>query len=355
MIRKAAFKNFRGFASLELSDICGVTLISGRNNMGKSSVLEGIFLLLDYWAPNSFALLNEVRGISYSFRPEDLWDTLFHNLNLSEELRISLNMEEHERTLCYTRDDSFTVSNALTEAQGILKQFISSSPQSYSLKFSFQCGDSFEDGHFIMNPQGIHRYTEQGQNLPATVPVVQYLPASRADTNSAAAELFGKVTVSGKKDKLISYLKLIDSSISDVSTVASGTQSQLYAEINGKWLPFRLAGDGFDHMLMLISSMIAEPNSILLADEIETGFHYSVYKKLWDAVMLTAREEHCQVIATTHSYECIESAAKQAGANGMQDDFCYFRLGRNKHGDIEAHRYSHDMLDFAVKDNMEVR
>lgn len=46
MIESIKFENFCGFESLELSDMRPITLISGKNNVGKSSVLEGVFLLL---------------------------------------------------------------------------------------------------------------------------------------------------------------------------------------------------------------------------------------------------------------------------------------------------------------------
>ena len=355
MIHKASFSNFRGFENLELSDLQNITLISGKNNSGKSSVLEGIFLALYYRAPDSFALLNNIRGISFNIRPDELWDTLFHNLLLTEKISINISFDDIDLNLNYTRDDRFVSSPALNEAHIALRQFVSSFPQSYSLKYDFSYGDFSENGLFVMNPQGIQRYTDQADKFQPPMPIVQHIISSRTSNNNSVVELFGYVIRKNKKDKLIDYLKFIDSSIIDIATITSGTNSQLYANIGGHWLPFRLAGDGFDHMLLIIASMIAQPNSILLVDEIETGFHYSVYSKLWDAVMLTAKQEHCQIIATTHSYECITSAAAQADANGMQDDFCYFRLGKNKLGQPAAFRFSQEILLHATDSNLEVR
>ncbi len=353
MIHKASFRNFRGFGNLELSEMKNITLISGRNNSGKSSVLEGIFLALDYKAPDSFALLNLIRGISYSIKPEDLWDTLFHNLSLTDEIVISLGLDDSDLCLRYARDDSFITSAALNNV--ILKQFISTSPQSYSLKYNSLYGSISESGQFVMNQQGVQRYSEHGNNPQVSLPSVQYIHSSRTANNLFAAEVFGTVTRKGKKDKLIEYLKFIDSSITDITTLVSNNTSQLYIQVNGQWLPSRLAGDGFDHMLVITASMMAQPDSVLLVDEIETGFHYSVYDKLWDAVMLTAKEEHCQLIAVTHSYECLESAVNQAGANGMQDDFCYFRLGKDKHDQPAAFRFSQEILAHATDNSLEVR
>ena len=101
-----------------------------------------------------------------------------------------------------------------------------------------------------------------------------------------------------KKGQIIDILKIIDDSISDMAAVVSLDQSQLYANVQGQWLPLRLAGDGFDRLLLIIAALIAYPDSILMIDEIDSGFHYSVYDKFWEAVMAGAKEQNCQVIAT---------------------------------------------------------
>ncbi len=54
MIENIKLENFRGFKEIELTDLRRISLISGKNNSGKSSVLEGVFLFLDHLAPESF-------------------------------------------------------------------------------------------------------------------------------------------------------------------------------------------------------------------------------------------------------------------------------------------------------------
>ena len=352
MIKKAVFDNFRGFQHMDLSDLGAVTLISGRNNSGKSSVLEGIFLALDYRSPDSFTRLNSFRGLPLLASPAVLWEPLFYNLLQDREIEINLTFEDRELALKYSWDDAFALAN---NSPAMLNQFISSAQTTYSLKFQFNYGDISETGHFVMGPQGIFRNMGQEQSPFTPIPFVQYLNFSRGNNNSLVAELFGIAVRKDKKSQIIEILKIIDDSISDMAAVVSVDQSQLYANVRGQWLPLRLAGDGFDRLLLVIASLIANPGSILLIDEIESGFHYSAYEKLWEAIMTVAKEQKCQVIATTHSYECIESAVNQAKDTGIGDDFCYFRLGRNKKGETVAYRYSADLLFSATDDNLEVR
>ena len=90
MIKTAAFKNFRGFEDFQLSDLSPVTLISGKNNVGKSSILEGIFLALVYRDTNSFLMLNSLRGSSVMPEPDILWTPLFHDPEREIEIRIEM-------------------------------------------------------------------------------------------------------------------------------------------------------------------------------------------------------------------------------------------------------------------------
>ena len=352
MIKQVNLENFRGFSSIELSDLRKFSIISGKNNSGKSSILEGVFLALDYRAPDSFAVLNNVRGLPVLTSPAVLWEPLFFNLLKSNDITINLKFEDKELELKYSWDDSFALAN---DAPAMLGQFISSTQATYSLKFSFTYGDILENGHFVMGSQGIFRNMEREQNSFIQLPVIQYFHSSRGNSNSLVAELFGIAVRKNKKNQIIDILKIIDNSISDMAAVVSLDQSQLYANVRGQWLPLRLAGDGFDRLLLIVASLIAYPNSILMVDEIDAGFHYSVYEKFWEAVMNVAEEQNCQIIATTHSYDFLESAVRTVKKIEKQDDFCYFRLGKDKKGEAVAHRYSADLLYSATEENLEVR
>lgn len=359
MIKTAAFKNFRGFEDFQLSDLSPVTLISGRNNVGKSSILEGIFLALDYGAADSFLALSSLRGSSVMPNPDILWTPLFHDLNLKREIEIKMTLDDTPLRLCYSRDDIFLPLSADNISQDLM-QFISSAKQTYTLKFDFCYGELSESGHFMLNSSGIGKNATSGGNAasesPSTrLPITHYIPAARLNNDSDVTAL-GKLELEGRKEQVIAALKVIDSSISDITTLVIGGQPQLYAKMRGRLLPLKMAGDGVNRLLSILLTIMSNPgpNAVVLIDEIDTGFHYSVYGSLWKAVMKTARENRCQVIATTHSYECIQGAV--TAGDTARDDFCYFRIDRGEDDkDIVARRYSGDLLNTAMEMEMEVR
>lgn len=359
MIERIAFDHFRGFETLELLDMKPITLISGKNNAGKSSILEGIFLFLDHLAPDPFTKINRFRGLVSPAGSTTLWESAFYQMDVRHPLQISVTFSGLPASLTYERDDHFVPPVDMNTSKEGMGQIISSAAASYTLKFTYQSGDYVEDGHFIVGPMGGVR----NLTLPATasrpafsLPFTQFINAAIINSNndSFIAEWIGKLELAGKKQQVVEILKLIEPQISDFSTIIVNGAAQLFAKIDNQLLPLRLAGDGLNKLLFMVLAIVINPNSVLLVDEIETGFHYSMFPKLWEVVAQAACENGCQIIATTHSYECIVGAVDGIKQAGKSASFCFYRLGKNNTGS-HVYRYSDDLLQTAIASDMEVR
>ena len=84
-----AVKAFRGFASLELPDLKRVNLFVGKNNVGKTSLLEAIFL---HAGPHNAQLplaVSLARGLALRVRSaRDVWGWLFHNARTGSPIHL---------------------------------------------------------------------------------------------------------------------------------------------------------------------------------------------------------------------------------------------------------------------------
>ena len=356
MIKNISFENFRGFKKIELSDLEQITLISGKNNAGKSSILEGTFLLFDHLAPESFMKINHFRGLPISSDQSTLWEPFFYNLNTDIPISVSIKLDNILNVLKYTKDNDFVPTDIGGTPQNVRNQFISSAKSTYSLKFSFNADNYKEEGHFVVSESGMLRNvnTNLNDNQIRYLPFVQYINSSIVNNDNVITEWFGKLELQGKKEQIINVLKILDESISGLSTIAIKGQIQLYAKMHNKLLPLKLAGDGLNKLLFIILAIVENPNSIILIDEIESGFHYSMYPKLWHTIASTAHDNNCQILATTHSYECIDGAIDGIEDANMQDCFCYYRIERNGSNN-NSFRYSGNLLRSAIDSSMEVR
>lgn len=350
MITKLHFENLRCFKDFTIEDMTPLTLISGRNNVGKSTLLEGIFLVFSHISPDLFIKINAIRGVPlFSFSPQFLWEPLFYDANISQELSVCCELDGITHSIVFKKDEQFIPS--IPAPIMVSLQDIQSVPGSYPLKIVYLHGSDEATGHYIFQGNGLgflwdSRPPKQRQN-------VQYIsPKTMTHTNDVA-KLFGKAELDGKKEVLIDAVRLLDADIEDISTIFSNS-AYLYARRkNGPLLPLSSMGDGINKLLMILCSILIQPEGIVLIDEIENGFHYSFYPKLWELLAQMAKETKNQIFATTHSYECIESAME--GVSAVDKSLLsYVRLGKQDHV-ILPYQFSSDNLAFAIEKDMEVR
>ena len=174
----------------------------------------------------------------------------------------------------------------------------------------------------------------------------------------AVAELFGHIELSQNetdKKRLIEILAMLDEDIVDITTIATNGQVQLYfTNRRNIKLPIHAIGDGLKKLLHIALVLLAKPGSILLLDEVENGLHYSMYSKLWKMISTLAIQEKCQIIATTHSYDCIIGALEGVQSANFEDSFVYMRLDKSDKG-IVTKTYSNSALERALYTDWEVR
>src|SRR4051794_38313293 len=94
--------NFRGIESLNAEGFRRINLILGRNNAGKTSLLEALFLLGGSTNPLYPTSLGQLRGQRWGgASPDRVWRPLFRNLNPRTpiEIKACLPGEIRERTL----------------------------------------------------------------------------------------------------------------------------------------------------------------------------------------------------------------------------------------------------------------
>ena len=83
-------KNFRGIEYLKIDDLSRVNVFLGQNSSGKSSVLEGLLLMLGMSNPDLPQNINSIRARGYSSFMD--LGYMFHNYNLKVKPEFSSEM-----------------------------------------------------------------------------------------------------------------------------------------------------------------------------------------------------------------------------------------------------------------------
>lgn len=351
-------ENFRSFQKLDISSLARVNLIAGKNSVGKTALLEAIFLFVG--AENlelvlkisNFRGIKELKGDLFSVI-DLLWTPLFYNLENNRRIKISGRLPTNKTQsveLAMGSDKSQSIQIRGSRDPSTIGR--SDIPANQVLKLTYSNG--LNKREFVMkSSQGELRV----EPTPAEPPFPGYFLNSRfSPTQEETAEAFGKLIRAKKVDQLnlIEILKIVEPRLKQLNVVPSAGSSMIYGDIGlDQLLPISLMGDGMSRIMNMLLRIANASGGIVLIDEIENGLHYSMLENVWRVIDKAARTFNTQVIATTHSYECIREAHNAFSQN---DDYGFLlhRLDRIKDR-VESVTYDRETLEAAIAANFEVR
>jgi len=94
LINSVSINNFKIIKKLENVPLKKITLIGGKNNIGKTTFLEALFFYLDCNTPEIFLKLFSWRMFSGIWMQQKTWEKFFSDLDLSNEIKISINTDK---------------------------------------------------------------------------------------------------------------------------------------------------------------------------------------------------------------------------------------------------------------------
>lgn len=362
MITALKLNNFRCFSQFEINNIKPITIISGKNNVGKSSVLEALFFIYDHASGSPFLKMNRVRGEIANRTIQNTWESVFYNMNTENPIYIEIEKSGEHHILTYEKERTSLLDFSKDNLNSVQTINLLSNISPYALKMKYRKGDYGEEADYIFvsgaeqsqlandvvaRRDGQLTQIEKLENLT-------YLSNSNIKDDSQLADLLSKLEIDNRKKELIDIIQIMDEEITDISVLTSNGIFQIYVKKNGLSMPIRYNGDGMLKLIDIVLRILSSPNSVLLIDEIENGLHYSMYERLWTTIAKTAQKANCQVVVTTHSYECIRASMMGIEKAERADDFCYIRLEK-RNGLVVPCQYSHTEMKNAMLAELEVR
>jgi AAA15 family ATPase/GTPase len=165
---------------------------------------------------------------------------------------------------------------------------------------------------------------------------------------------FGQLDIHGHTEKITEVLKIIEPNLKSLTTILQGENALIYGNIGlQRKIPVSHMGEGTAKLLSIILAIATHSDGMVLIDEIENGWHYSLLPNLLKAIHKMAKEYNCQIIATTHSYEINQSLIKGLSPEDLSD-VAYIRLDKTKER-IKPHVYEARMLAAALERGWEIR
>lgn len=353
MIKKFSIRNFKCFEGIVTKPWERVNLITGKNNIGKTALLEAIWL---HEGAHNAALaftVEQLRGIT-SFNNKDFLSDLFTKFVSEREILLEAEYQDGKiLTLKVTQEESKQPRPIIEspEMQGTAGIIFPKVVFEGIDNGTAVCKSEFFLG---LDPQGKPRpFSSAGKQLRPTAVLISTGVGKEAK-NKINAERFSMQVAMKRKEEVLEALQLIDDRLKKLDLIREGIENFVCGDIGyDKMLPLSLMGEGMERYLSFVLSILMAENGTVLIDEIENGFHHSIHVKIWSNLAKLARRYNVQVIATTHSHECIK-AAHESFKQDTEYDFILHRLDRVGER-IEDVTYDKETLEAALKSDMEIR
>lgn len=346
MFRALTINNFRGIRTSKVEDLSQINLFFGKNNCGKSSVLEAIFLITGQSNPTlpfSVNTLRDYRRISES-------DLTLNFYNQQDGI-IRITAEgDLPRSLEISTFHSQNSNISLSDLEDSVNQQI---PGTYGLNLKYRLGNKiFSSRCLIPIKEGEQAKIEIDNNYKESI-FSEYLPASYLQVS--VAKQYEQIVADKQEKTIVDILRSIEPKIQDMHLVGN----QLFVDLGmERRLPINVLGDGIRKLLSIILCMFRCRNGVLLIDEIDNGFHHSVMPQLWKAVFMSAAINNTQVFVTTHNIESMKKMIEmlhEPENNNYQTMLSAYKLIKDNTDKVTSIKYQFEQMDYSIKQEMEIR
>ena len=375
MLTSFLVRNFRLFDSIQIEHLNRVNLVVGRNNSGKSALLEAVELYVSDASPQVIVSLVTNRQETWTGQSQLEDETspmtplrhLFHNHELpgvdkegivlgpihpeSEQIRI------HVAAYHVERDEEGIARRTLIEPNALALDLS-------ELEFALVARENGKVRR-IVRLDGDLDYEvnmfRRNANLLRTVPrySVEVVPTKNM-TDEKLALLWDQINLTGLDEEVVAGLKLLDPTITGAAFVeGTGRRNRplripiIKTSSIAEPLPLQSMGDGMTRIFHIIVALVNARNGILVIDEFENGLHWSVQPKIWQTVFRLAQKLNVQVFSSTHSRDCIVGFEEAWKA---QEEFgAFFRLNVKPMGGVTVTPYSCETLADALETVVEIR
>lgn len=331
MLNSLNIKNFRNLKDLKIRSLGQVNLFTGKNNTGKSTILEAlsvyatqgdinlIYQILDERGENIRQSTDINRSITeinlkalsslftnrqIGFMPTDalvvgtIDNTLFGE-QTSEQKFISLRfIKYYDEVVNDENDPNATIRRKRTIIQNDLELITD-----YNVGLEIRTKNS----SFILPLDRERPYRILPRNIGIGNPEnFQFIRTKNID-REINGKLWDNITLSEKENYVIDALRIIEPNVERIAFIEDNRERNPVIKLKGNnnVLPLKSMGDGINRVLTIILALVNSDNGFLLLDEFENGLHYSVQEKLWNIIFNLAQKLNIQVFVTTHSEDCI--------------------------------------------------
>jgi len=173
------------------------------------------------------------------------------------------------------------------------------------------------------NPDSMLMKQEFGVEF--SFPMSAYLSRTTMNLPADIATRYSQIVQAGLKRKFLEIVNSVSAKFDDVEILQVANQPLLHLTLNNVLIPLPFAGDGITAIASIALAIMTSPRGIVVIDEFDASVHYTRLRDTWALFHKLCLEYDTQIIAATHSRECVEELFD--GISEMhKNDVIYYRL-----------------------------
>ena len=324
-ITEIEIKNFKCFEDFKANGFKRVNLIVGKNNVGKTALMEACWIYEQN--KNSSNVI-------------EAFVNMVNTMTLIKEFRHLLNYDPHDLQFAFSLLKKF--NRLLIKSKN---KSVKLNRETNNLEVKVSIND-FEIDTSLANSHLFEERLSDKKNFSKN-----FIASCKID-NDLMISLYDHIKENRKKERLNQYIREFDCDILEFEIIKN--LPKVFLDSRQQFEEIAELGHGLKRYVAIISAILVCQESCLFLDEIENGIHYTQLDRLWQIILTLAEELNCQVFATTHSKECLESFYNVSKKMAYKN-ISYLKMTRLKSGQISASVYDYELLENSLEQNHEVR
>lgn len=339
--------NFRGLQNFESDRFSRITLIGGKNNSGKSSVLEAAYYLSGMSNPAITIQLNGMRTMGMThisslyplFYAKDTSKSISICGKFSDKVQRSLIVETYAPAKVYVTGEALGF-NSNVRGKRWLRQSFKRMPSGGGDEVGISLIEEDENGRMLVRTPKAYK-----EHWKAVFDSVR--------TPAHPILWLDSLTHMGKIESVVKWLAILEKRVSDIRHLEG---DEVIVKFDGieKPLPLQVMGDGMIKALTIAAeALYVGEKGLVCIDEIENGLHYSTMERVWAFIVERAREG-TQFLITTHNMEIMKrlAATQDLSEKGL---FSYLNIYRETGDIVRAYPHSWEEFVGSLEAGMEIR
>ena len=361
VLNSIQIENFRAFQHLDIRQFTRVNLVVGKNNVGKSTLLEAIRL---YAYRGSIDIIWQIlegrdegrRGnasVSAGSGQDD--EATRDLLGIIKSLFYGRqNIESHSLKAGIGPMDSSDMRISLwvePYADSQLSLFENTHTDDHAFHVTY--------GRIDVGLHPLSRFISRRVGLNLDIPVIPCVTIPTTGIPATQVEKWwDAISLTPSETDVLDALRIIAPQVERISLIARrGNRAYPIVRLSGtdEPIPLRSLGEGMNRLFWIALAMANSKNGILLIDEVDTGLHYSVQPQVWKLIFETAKRLNVQVFTTTHSQDCIKAFQKTSRTMAEEGMLISLRKRKDNPSEIVSVPYDNAKLEIATQEQIEVR